>query len=156
VPARDEKSLSDAMLRMLKSHEMRERFGLAGYERVGTHFSLAATVRKTEELYTMLLEERMWRDTPPGRGAECFPGSFFWDFCFPAKADRTSATLHSNRTKVRQQPVDLLRTTDRCGMRFCCIGGGEPEDIRLSSTWTTVRGSQSILPYQLNEMSEIS
>jgi glycosyltransferase involved in cell wall biosynthesis len=61
VPARDEKALSDAMLRMLKSAEMREKFGLAGYERVGTHFSLDATVRKTEELYTMLLEERMWR-----------------------------------------------------------------------------------------------
>jgi glycosyltransferase involved in cell wall biosynthesis len=61
VPARDEKALSDAILRMLKAPELAERFGHAGYERVGTHFSLAAAVRKTEELYTMLLEERMWR-----------------------------------------------------------------------------------------------
>src|SRR5215831_613678 len=63
VAARDETALSDAILRMLRSPEMRERFGYAGYERVRTHFSLAATVRKTEELYTMLLEERMWRHT---------------------------------------------------------------------------------------------
>jgi glycosyltransferase involved in cell wall biosynthesis len=63
VAARDETALSDAILRMLRSPEMRERFGDAGYERVRTHFSLAATVRKTEELYTMLLEERMWRHT---------------------------------------------------------------------------------------------
>jgi glycosyltransferase involved in cell wall biosynthesis len=61
VPARDENALSDAILRVLKAPELGERFGQAGYERVRTHFSLAATVRKTEELYAMLLEERMWR-----------------------------------------------------------------------------------------------
>jgi L-malate glycosyltransferase len=61
VPARDEKALSDAMVRMLKSPELAEKFGQAGYERVGSHFSLDATVRKTEDLYTMLLEQRMWR-----------------------------------------------------------------------------------------------
>jgi len=61
VPARDEKALSDAILRMLKAPEMGERFGDAGYQRVSKHFSLAATVRRTEDLYTMLLEQRMWR-----------------------------------------------------------------------------------------------
>jgi glycosyltransferase involved in cell wall biosynthesis len=61
VPARDEKALSDAIVRVLKAPELGERFGQAGYERVSKHFSLAATVRKTEELYTMLLEERSWR-----------------------------------------------------------------------------------------------
>jgi glycosyltransferase involved in cell wall biosynthesis len=61
VPARDEKALSDAILRVLKAPELGEGFGQAGYERVSRNFSLAATVRKTEELYTMLLEERSWR-----------------------------------------------------------------------------------------------
>ncbi len=61
VPARDASALSDAMVRVLKSPEMRQGFGQAGYERVGRHFSLSATVRKTEDLYSMLLEERMWR-----------------------------------------------------------------------------------------------
>lgn len=61
VPARDERALSDAILRVLKEPELGKRFGQAGYERVSRYFSLAATVRKTEDLYTRLLEERMWR-----------------------------------------------------------------------------------------------
>ena len=61
VPARDATALSDAMVRVLRSPEMGQGFGQAGYERVGRHFSLSATVRKTEDLYSMLLEERMRR-----------------------------------------------------------------------------------------------
>jgi glycosyltransferase involved in cell wall biosynthesis len=58
VPARDPKALSEAIGRILRSPELGIRFGQAGYERVARNFSLASTVRQTEELYTHLLGER--------------------------------------------------------------------------------------------------
>ena len=61
VPARDAQALSDAMIRILERPELGCRFGAAGFQRVSAHFSLTSTVRRTEELYTSLLEERMWR-----------------------------------------------------------------------------------------------
>jgi L-malate glycosyltransferase len=61
VRAGDTEALSNAMIRILESPELRIRFGEEGYRRVEAHFSLASTVRKTEELYTSLLEQRMWR-----------------------------------------------------------------------------------------------
>jgi hypothetical protein len=44
---------------------MGRQFGSAGYERVKQNFSLGATVRKTEDLYLALLEERSWRHARP-------------------------------------------------------------------------------------------
>jgi glycosyltransferase involved in cell wall biosynthesis len=61
VPARDAQALSDAMIRILERPELGCRFGAAGFQRVSAHFSLTSTVRRTEELYTSLLEQRMWR-----------------------------------------------------------------------------------------------
>ena len=55
VPARDAAALGAAMIRILESRELAEQFGQAGYERVKTHFSLASTVRQTEQLYLTLL-----------------------------------------------------------------------------------------------------
>jgi glycosyltransferase involved in cell wall biosynthesis len=61
VPACDAEALSNSMIRILERPELGLRFGAAGYQRVSTHFSLTAAVRRTEELYTSLLEERTWR-----------------------------------------------------------------------------------------------
>ena len=61
VPARDPAALSNAIIRILEQPELGLCFGAAGYQRVSTHFSLSTTVRRTEELYSSLLEERMWR-----------------------------------------------------------------------------------------------
>jgi glycosyltransferase involved in cell wall biosynthesis len=58
VPARDPKALSDAMSRVLASPELGVHLGQAGYERVSRNFSLASTVRQTEDLYNDLLGER--------------------------------------------------------------------------------------------------
>ena len=61
VPARDPAALSNAIIRILERPELGLCFGAAGYQRVSAHFSLSTTVRRTEELYSSLLEERMWR-----------------------------------------------------------------------------------------------
>jgi glycosyltransferase involved in cell wall biosynthesis len=58
VPARDPNALSEAMGRVLGSPELGVQLGKAGYERVARNFSLASTVRQTEDLYNDLLGER--------------------------------------------------------------------------------------------------
>lgn len=58
VPARSGAALSRAMIRILESRALAQRFGEAGYKRVKNHFSLTATVRRTEDLYTALLDEK--------------------------------------------------------------------------------------------------
>jgi len=60
VPARDSHALGDEIIRVLESPDLAKRFGEAGYKRVAAHFSLTSTVRRTEDLYTALLEQRMW------------------------------------------------------------------------------------------------
>ena len=67
VPACDPEALSQAMIRVLESSELAHRFGHAGYERVSRNFSLASTVRQTEDLYTNLLAERTALQTRPVR-----------------------------------------------------------------------------------------
>src|SRR5262249_15508667 len=67
VPARDAFALSEAICRILEVPEMGRRLGQAGLDRVTSHFSLSSTVRKTEELYAMLLEHRLWRQRRPVR-----------------------------------------------------------------------------------------
>jgi glycosyltransferase involved in cell wall biosynthesis len=61
VPARDSAALGQAIIRILESPELARQFGKAGFERVRNHFSLTATVRRTENLYLELLEERTGR-----------------------------------------------------------------------------------------------
>lgn len=61
VDAADAEALGDAMIRIIESPELARRFGDAAYQRVVTHFSLRSAVRRTQDLYTALLEQRMWR-----------------------------------------------------------------------------------------------
>jgi glycosyltransferase involved in cell wall biosynthesis len=61
IPPRDPGALTDAISRLLQSPDMRRQFGLAGFERVKDNFSLSATVRRTEDLYMSLLDERTTR-----------------------------------------------------------------------------------------------
>jgi len=63
VPSRDAAALAQAMCRLLESPAVARQFGQAGYERVKSEFSLTATVRRTEALYTELLEERFGRQS---------------------------------------------------------------------------------------------
>jgi L-malate glycosyltransferase len=55
VPPSDAQALAQAIIRILESADLARRFGDAGYARVKNEFSLAATVRRTEELYRELL-----------------------------------------------------------------------------------------------------
>jgi L-malate glycosyltransferase len=57
VPPGDAAALAQAMIRILESQDLARRFGDAGYERVKNEFSLAATVRRTQELYMELLSQ---------------------------------------------------------------------------------------------------
>lgn len=65
VPARDPNALSEAMSRVIASPELGIQLGQAGYERVARNFSLASTVRQTEDLYNDLLGERAARHGRP-------------------------------------------------------------------------------------------
>jgi glycosyltransferase involved in cell wall biosynthesis len=56
VPPRDPQALAEAITRILESPEMSRQFGRAGFDRVKDNFSLAATVRRTEDLYMSLLD----------------------------------------------------------------------------------------------------
>lgn len=58
VPPRDPAAMADAIIRVLEAPEMAKRFGGAGRERVMKHFSLETVIRRTSELYMMLLERR--------------------------------------------------------------------------------------------------
>ncbi|HEY2384647.1 MAG TPA: glycosyltransferase [Terriglobia bacterium] len=61
VGAADPQALSDGIARIIESPDLGRQFGEAGYQRAAAHFSLRSTVQKTEDLYTALLEQRMWR-----------------------------------------------------------------------------------------------
>jgi glycosyltransferase involved in cell wall biosynthesis len=58
VPPGDPDSLAEAISRLLGDSDMRHTMGEAGRARVDRHFSIEQTVRRTEELYMALLEER--------------------------------------------------------------------------------------------------
>jgi glycosyltransferase involved in cell wall biosynthesis len=58
VPPRDPDALAHSITSLLESPLLARQFGNAGYARVKAEFSLTATVRRTEELYTELLEAR--------------------------------------------------------------------------------------------------
>jgi L-malate glycosyltransferase len=61
VPPRDPDALANAMSRILQSPETAKKFGDAGYDRVKSQFSLEATLRRTEDLYMSVLEEKKWQ-----------------------------------------------------------------------------------------------
>lgn len=58
VPPRDPQALADAILRLLRDPELRQRMGEAGRARVIAHFSVEQMVRKTQALYDQLLAEK--------------------------------------------------------------------------------------------------
>jgi len=58
VPPRDPQALADAILRLLRNPELRQRMGEAGRARVAAHFSIEQMVHKTEALYEQLLAEK--------------------------------------------------------------------------------------------------
>ena len=64
VPARDAGALAQGMIRLLEAPDLARQYGKTGHERVSKHFSLASTIRSTEDLYMTLLEERKWLHAP--------------------------------------------------------------------------------------------
>jgi glycosyltransferase involved in cell wall biosynthesis len=58
VPPRDPAAMAEAIIRVLEAPEMARRFGAAGRERVMKHFSLETVIRRTTDLYMVLLERR--------------------------------------------------------------------------------------------------
>lgn len=59
VPPRSPAALAAAICERLGDPEGSRRMGLAGYERLRTHFSLEEMVRRTEEVYDRLWRQRM-------------------------------------------------------------------------------------------------
>jgi glycosyltransferase involved in cell wall biosynthesis len=59
VPPRDPDALAEAILAMLSDPDGSRRMGLAGHERLRTHFSLDAMVKKTAAVYERLWQEKM-------------------------------------------------------------------------------------------------
>jgi glycosyltransferase involved in cell wall biosynthesis len=57
VEARDSDQISSAILRLARDRALRERMGRAGRDRADAHFSIQATVRRTEQIYNDLVEE---------------------------------------------------------------------------------------------------
>ncbi len=62
VPARDSRSLADAIATLLESRELRERFGRAGRTMVVKEFAEEVVVEKTMALYRTILRDR-WPST---------------------------------------------------------------------------------------------
>jgi sugar transferase (PEP-CTERM/EpsH1 system associated) len=58
VPSGDPVALAEAITRLLRDLGSRRAMGVAGRARVERHFSIAEMVRRTEELYSRLLEQK--------------------------------------------------------------------------------------------------
>ncbi len=56
LPSRDTRALSEALVRLTESAELREEFGRAGQARVESVFSVASMVSNTEKLYESLAD----------------------------------------------------------------------------------------------------
>jgi len=59
VPPRNPEALADAITALLRDRARSRAMGLAGREVVESRFTLAQMIRRTEELYTTLLETRL-------------------------------------------------------------------------------------------------
>jgi glycosyltransferase involved in cell wall biosynthesis len=57
VPPRDPQALAQAILRLVKDPDLRQRMGKAAQERALERFDIARTAREYEALYLKLLEE---------------------------------------------------------------------------------------------------
>ena len=58
IPPRDPAALCRAMIQVLESPDLAKRFGKAGRERVIANFSLESMVRRTQDLYQELMQNR--------------------------------------------------------------------------------------------------
>ena len=58
IPPRDPDALAQAIARLLRNPDLRDRMGQAGRKRIKRYFSIVETIRRTEGLYTTLLQEK--------------------------------------------------------------------------------------------------
>ena len=58
VPPNDPNRLADAMIKLYKNPELRKAMGAKGRERVKTYFTLERMLKKMEDLYISLMEEK--------------------------------------------------------------------------------------------------
>ena len=70
VPPRDPAALSRAMVELLKNPELARRLGQAARQKVVSDYSVECLLRRTEDLYTGLLERRGLRFPQTARGRE--------------------------------------------------------------------------------------
>ena len=68
VPPRDPEALAAAVIALLQDKARAQAMGLAGRKVVESRFTLAQMVRRTEELYTTLLETKLASSFVPSRG----------------------------------------------------------------------------------------
>lgn len=68
VPSKDPSALATAILHLLQDRTKGRRMGLAGRQVVESRFTLAQMVRRTEELYTTLLETKLASSFVVNRG----------------------------------------------------------------------------------------
>jgi glycosyltransferase involved in cell wall biosynthesis len=68
VPPQDPEALADAIVALLRDRAKSRAMGLAGREVVESRFTLAQMVRRTEELYTTLLETKLAPSFVPSKG----------------------------------------------------------------------------------------
>lgn len=68
VPPRDPEALAAAVIAMLRDKARAQAMGLAGREVVESRFTLAQMARRTEELYTTLLEMKLASSFVPSKG----------------------------------------------------------------------------------------
>lgn len=60
VPAGEPQPLAEAMQRLSESADLRQAFGCAGFDRAVRLFSIAATVRRTEDVYASIRRATTW------------------------------------------------------------------------------------------------
>lgn len=58
VPPRDERSLADALVRLLQDGELRQRMGAAGKRKIHTECSAETVAQKTLEVYRLAVKEK--------------------------------------------------------------------------------------------------
>ena len=68
VPPQDPEALAAAIMALLRDEARSQAMGLAGREVVESRFTLAQMVRRTEELYTTLLEMKLASSFARSRG----------------------------------------------------------------------------------------
>jgi len=58
VPPKDPEALARAILSLLQNKEEAEKMGIAGRKRVQEKFTIGTMIKKTEEVYKSLIQEK--------------------------------------------------------------------------------------------------